>query len=184
MKLLESEVIESDFKKKQQEISDRVRALTKEENKAVDDLNKVKTESEIEKKRIQEETKTFVAEQKTRAESAKREANAIESFRRDVLKVLLKPIDEIENEAKQKLEVAIHKEATLEKEKQHLETEKEELRNRESRLNEYEKGVVRLAKGFEKREKDIMEREKQAKVFIARERRKVEVELNKARKLL
>ena len=184
MKLLDAEITSAEASKKGKEAQERIRQIYREETKAVDDLNKPRTESEKKKEELKEETDKFIAQEKARAALAKKEADAMESFRRDVLKVLLKPIDEIEKEAKRKMEVADKKELELDKENKELQREREDLRNRESLFAEYEKKVLKIQKEFDAREKALNEREQHTKDHMARREKNVQRELARARQLL
>lgn len=184
MKLLEAEVISSDYKKKEKEISERTRNLIREENKEIDELNKLKSESELQKKKIKEETDSFVVEQKDRALEALREAKAIEAFRKDVLKELLRPIDELKKEVEEKLKALEISEIAVKQTRHELEIRWTEFQNAKSELNEREKSIIKMALEFDKRQQALDDRAQQLKEFAAKKDRQIKAEMERVRRLL
>ena len=184
MKLLELEKADGSKVKKEKESIERIRNLGREENRAVEDLNKARTDLDDQKAKITKETDDFVAEQKDRAIEAKREAQSIESFRKDVLKTLLKPVHEMEREAETRLLIAKSKEVEIDKSLELRKKLDEKLEAKKSELDEREKSIMKIAREFDRREKELGDRELHVKSFMAIREKRVKEELNRARLLL
>ena len=184
MKLLELEKADGSKVKKEKESIERIRNLGREENRAVEDLNKARTDLDDQKAKITKETDDFVAEQKDRAIEAKREAQSIESFRKDVLKTLLKPVHEMEREAETRLLIAKSKEVDIDKSLELRKKLDEKLEAKKSELDEREKSIMKIAREFDRREKELGDRELHVKSFMAIREKRVKEELNRARLLL
>ena len=167
MKLLELEKADGSKVKKEKESIERIRNLGREENRAVEDLNKARTDLDDQKAKITKETDDFVAEQKDRAIEAKREAQSIESFRKDVLKTLLKPVHEMEREAETRLLIAKSKEVEIDKSLELRKKLDEKLEAKKSELDEREKSIMKIAREFDRREKELGDRELHVKSFMA-----------------
>ena len=184
MRLLEAEKAEEQSKKGEKQIEKRIDALRAEESRAINDLNEAKARSEAQKQYIKEETDKFIALQKIRANEARKEADSMESFRKDVLRLLLKPIDEMHKEADLRLADVKQKELDMENEKKAINELRNTLSSKESDLEEREKKIAKIDASFSEREDAIKKREKEVKAFMARREKKVQEELNRARQIL
>ena len=184
MRLLEAEKADIHQSKIEETGRQRIRQLTKEENDAISDLNRIRAECEKEKTLVKKEADEFVLDQKKRKETAKKEADSIESFRKDLLSSVLKPVGEMQKEAEQRLAFASSEEKKLAKQFSSLEKEKESLNEKETEIFEREKSISAIEAKFDERKKSLDKREDEMRKFFARKEAAVKDEMAKARKIL
>ena len=158
MKLLEPEKVEKATTTEEKRLQSRVNDMRGEERRAVDDLNTTIHDCEKEKKRVKEETDTFVADQEKRAAEAKNETDRIETFRKNVLAELLRPIweqvEEIRKKAEDALRSVTEREADCDRKEKDVAEDRaknfevaENLKDKEDDLHEREQSLIPREKG-------------------------------------
>ena len=108
----------------------------------------------------------------------------MENYRRSVLSVLLKPIDEIKKEAEALRDLAQKEWAKIKGEWVKLEKERDRISVCDSELEEQQKKILKIAKEAEEMELKSIERERHTAIFMKQREQRVKEELEKARRIL
>lgn len=163
MELLEAEKVRTDKSRQENEAEGRIRLLARQENEAVSDLNRAKSDLEEFKKKTAKESEDFIRDQKERRDNAKKEADSVESYRRSVLRELLKPIDQIKHDAEELLKKNMERESELERLGVDVEKMREDLEGKIDALEDRIQENKERSNDLDKRESKIDPEEKRLK---------------------